>query len=191
MAGMVEIRWHGRGGQGAKTAAFLLAESLIEQGKYAQGFPDYGPERMGAPIRGYNRISDEPVRLHCDVKSPGIVIVLDPTLIGSGDITAGLKPDGTIIVNSPKSAQEMRQELEITEGAVYTIDATGIALDEIGRPIPNSPMIGALLKVTDLAEFESMAAIVAKKFEGKLSKELIDGNIRAMKRAYEEVRGEK
>jgi pyruvate ferredoxin oxidoreductase gamma subunit len=191
MAEMVEIRWHGRGGQGAKTAAFLLAESLIEQGKFAQGFPDYGPERMGAPIRGYNRISDEPVRLHCDVKSPGIVIVLDPTLIGSGDIAAGLKPDGTIIVNSPKSAEEMRKELKITKGAVYTIDATGIAMEEIGRPIPNSPMIGALLKVTDLAEFESMAAIVAKKFEGKLTKEVIDGNIKAMKRAYEEVRGEK
>jgi len=191
MAEMVEIRWHGRGGQGAKTAAFLLAESLIQQGKYAQGFPDYGPERMGAPIRGYNRISDQPVKLHCDVRSPGIVIVLDPTLIGSDDITAGLKPKGTILVNSNRTPEELREQLNLKEGRVYAVDATAIALDEIGRPIPNSPMIGALLKVTGLAEIDKMVSIVAKKFQGKMSEQVIEGNIRAMKRAFEEVRGEK
>jgi pyruvate ferredoxin oxidoreductase gamma subunit len=190
MAQTTEIRWHGRGGQGAKTAAFLLAESLIDQGKFAQGFPDYGPERMGAPIRGYNRISDVPVRLHCDVRTPGIVVVLDPTLLGSGDITSGLRPEGKVLVNSTETPEEIRKKLGLEGSSVYTVDATGIALKEIGRAIPNSPMIGALLKVTDLADIDSMASIVAKKFEGKFSDDLIKGNIKAMKRAYEEVRGE-
>ncbi|MFH1313349.1 MAG: 2-oxoacid:acceptor oxidoreductase family protein [Candidatus Eisenbacteria bacterium] len=191
MGALTEIRWHGRGGQGAKTASFLLAESLIDQGKFAQGFPDYGPERMGAPIRGYNRICDEPVSLHCDVAAPGIVIVLDPTLIGTDDITGGLLKDGTVLVNSPSGAEEIRKELGLEGGSVYTVDATGIALDEIGRPIPNLPMIGALLKVTGLADIDSMTSIVRKKFEGKFTKPIIDGNVRAMKRAYEEVRAEK
>lgn len=191
MTETLEIRWHGRGGQGAKTAVFLLAESLIEQGKYAQGFPDYGPERMGAPIRGYNRVSDGPVKLHCGVNEPAIVVVLDPTLIGAVDITAGLKPGGTVLVNSPEGPEEMRKTLNLKDGEVYTVDATGIALDEIGRPIPNSPMIGALLKVTKLADIDDMAAIIGKKFEGKLGDALVAGNKKAMKRAYEEVRGEK
>jgi pyruvate ferredoxin oxidoreductase gamma subunit len=191
MTEMLEIRWHGRGGQGAKTAVFLLAESLVEQGKFAQGFPDYGPERMGAPVRGYNRISDAPVTVHCGVTSPAIVVVLDPTLIGSDDITAGLKPGGRVLVNSTESPQAMRKALKLKDGEVYTVDATGIALGEIGRPIPNSPMIGALLKVTALADIERMASIVAKKFKGTLSDSIIEGNVKAMKRAYEEVKGEK
>lgn len=191
MAGITEIRWHGRGGQGAKTASFLLAESLIDQGKFAQGFPDYGPERMGAPIRGYNRISDEPVRLHCDVASPGIVVVLDPTLIGTDDITGGLLADGTVLVNSPRGADEIRRELGLQGGNVFTVNATGIALEEIGRPIPNLPMIGALLKITELADIDSMTSIVRKKFEGKFSKQIIEGNVKAMKRAYEEVKADK
>jgi pyruvate ferredoxin oxidoreductase gamma subunit len=191
MAEMIEVRWHGRGGQGAKTAAFLLAESLIRQGKFAQGFPDYGPERMGAPIRGYNRISDKPVRHHCDVKSPGIVVVLDPTLVGSDDLTAGLRPEGKVLVNTTMPPEAMRKELKLKDGRVFTVDATKIALDEIGKAIPNSPMIGALLKVTELADIDSMVSIIGKKFEGKFSKSIIDGNIRAMRRAYEEVKGEK
>jgi pyruvate ferredoxin oxidoreductase gamma subunit len=191
MSEMVEIRWHGRGGQGAKTAAFLLAESLIDQGKHAQGFPDYGPERMGAPIRGYNRISDYPVRSHCDVRSPGIVVVLDPTLIGTDDITSGLTDDGVVIINSPRSPEEMRQELKLQGRKVYTLDATGIALKEIGKPIPNLPMIGSLLKIKPLSEIDKMGRIVAKKFEGKFTQQVVDGNIRALRRGYEEIRGEK
>jgi pyruvate ferredoxin oxidoreductase gamma subunit len=191
MAETLDIRWHGRGGQGAKTAVFMLAESLVEQGKFAQGFPDYGPERMGAPIRGYNRISDKPIKLHCGVDEPEIVVVLDPTLISTAGITSGLKPGGTVLVNSPESPEEMRKTLGLKNGKVFTVDATGIALKEIGRPIPNSPMIGALLKVTGLANIDSMAAIIAKKFAGKLSDAVVEGNRKAMRRAYDEVRGEK
>jgi pyruvate ferredoxin oxidoreductase gamma subunit len=191
MAETLEIRWHGRGGQGAKTAVFLLAESLVEQGKFAQGFPDYGPERMGAPIRGYNRISDKPVKLHCGVNEPEIVVVLDPTLVGTADITSGLRSGGTVLVNSPDTPDVMRKTLGLDGGSVYTVDATGIALDEIGKPIPNSPMIGALLKVTALADIDDMAAIIGKKFEGRISEAAIEGNKKAMKRAYEELRGEK
>jgi pyruvate ferredoxin oxidoreductase gamma subunit len=191
MSEMLEIRWHGRGGQGGKTAVFMLAESLVEQGKYAQGFPDYGPERMGAPVRGYNRISDEPGTLHCGVNSPGIVVVLDDTLIAGGDVVSGLRPGGKVLVNSTESPKEIRKQLGLKDGDVYTVDATGIALDEIGRPIPNSPMIGALLKITDLAEIDKMARLVGKKFEGKLSAKAVEGNVKAMKRAYEEVKGDK
>jgi pyruvate ferredoxin oxidoreductase gamma subunit len=188
MGKTLEIRWHGRGGQGAKTGAFLLAESMIEQGKYAQGFPDYGPERMGAPIRGYNRISDDPIRVHSGVQSPDIVIVLDPTLIATGTITEGLKPESVLIVNSHESAEEVKKQLGVDGNRVFTVDATGIALTEMGRPIPNTPMIGALLKVTGLAELGKMSAILTKKFKGKLSEKMVEGNLKALKRAYEEVK---
>ena len=188
MGKTLEIRWHGRGGQGAKTGAFLLAESMIEQGKYAQGFPDYGPERMGAPIRGYNRISDEPIRVHSGVQTPDIVIVLDPTLIATGTLIDGIKPESVLIVNSHESPEKIKAELGADGNRVFTVDATGIALDEMGRPIPNTPMIGALLKVTDLAEIEKMSAILTKKFKGKLSDKMIAGNLKALRRAYEEVR---
>ncbi len=185
----LEIRWHGRGGQGAKTAAFLLAEAMIEQGKYAQGFPDYGPERMGAPIRGYNRISTEPIRLHCDIENPEIVIVLDPTLLRTENVAGGLVEGGKILINSPAGPEELKSDLDLGNGSVYTVDATRIALEEVGRPIPNLPMIGALLKVSNLADIESMTRIVSKKFEGKFNKQVVEGNLKAMKRAYQEVRG--
>lgn len=188
MGKTLEIRWHGRGGQGAKTGAFLLAESMIEQGKYAQGFPDYGPERMGAPIRGYNRISDDPIRVHSGVESPDIVVVLDATLIATGTITAGLKPESVVIVNSHESPEQIKKQLGVDGNNVFTVDATGIALAEIGRPIPNTPMIGALLKVTELAELGKMSAILTKKFKGKISDEMVEGNLRALKRAYQEVK---
>lgn len=188
MGKTLEIRWHGRGGQGAKTGAFLLAESMIEQGKYAQGFPDYGPERMGAPIRGYNRISDAPIRVHSGVQSPDIIIVLDATLIATGTITVGIKPESLVIVNSHESPEEVRKQLGVDGNRVFTVDATGIALAEMGRPIPNTPMIGALLKVTDLAKLDEMAAILTKKFKGKLSDDVLKGNLKALERAYEEVK---
>ena len=188
MGDTMEIRWHGRGGQGAKTGAFMLAESMIQQGKFAQGFPDYGPERMGAPIRGYNRISDEPIRVHSGVESPDMVVVLDPTLIATGSVTAGLKPESVLIVNSHEPPEKIKAELGVDGNRVFTVDATGIALTEMGRPIPNTPMIGALLKVSQLAEIDKMAAIFTKKFTGKLSDKMVAGNVAALKRAYEEVK---
>jgi pyruvate ferredoxin oxidoreductase gamma subunit len=188
MGKTTEIRWHGRGGQGAKTGSFLLAESMIDQGRFAQGFPDYGPERMGAPIRGYNRISDTPIRVHSGVQSPDVVVVLDSTLIAGGSTTAGIKPESVFIVNSHESPEEIRKQLGVDGNRVFTVDATGIALTEIGRPIPNTPMIGALLKITGLAEIGEMSTILTKKFKGKLSDEMIQGNLKALRRAYEEVK---
>jgi pyruvate ferredoxin oxidoreductase gamma subunit len=188
MGDTTKIRWHGRGGQGAKTGAFVLAESMIEQGKYAQGFPDYGPERMGAPIRAYNRISDAPVRVHSGVQAPDIVIVLDATLIATGTVTAGLKPDSVLIVNSHESPEKIRSDLGVESNKVFTVDATGIALADIGKPIPNTPMMGALLKVTEMAEIDKMSAILTKKFKSKLSDKMVKGNITALKRGYEEVK---
>ena len=188
MGKTLEIRWHGRGGQGAKTGAFLLAESMIQLGKHAQGFPDYGPERMGAPIRGYNRISDDPIRVHSGVQSPDIIVVLDATLIATGTVTSGLKPESILIVNSHESPEDVKKQLGVDGNRVFSVDATGIALTEIGRPIPNTPMIGALLKVTGLAELDKVSAILTKKFKGIMSEKMVAGNLKALKRAYEEVK---
>lgn len=188
MGDLVEIRWHARGGQGAKTASFLLAEALIEQGKFAQGFPDYGPERMGAPIRGYNRIADEPIRLHCDIEEPDIVVVLDPTLLDTENVVRGLVSGGRVLVNTNEAADAVRQKIGLKDGKLYVVDATKIALEETKRPIPNLPMIGALLRISNLSDLESMIAIVKKKFEGKLKESDIDANLRALRRGYEEVK---
>ncbi len=188
MKDLIEIRWHGRGGQGAKTAALLLAEAAVEEGKYGQGFPDYGPERMGAPIRSFNRISGKPIYLHCHVSEPDMVVVLDDSLLDTVDVTDGLDEDGVLLVNSTKSPSEIREKTKLKGGKLYTIDATGISMDELGRPIPNTPMIGALLKATDLLDIELLLSGVRHKFSGKFSDKIVQGNIRAIKRAYEEVK---
>jgi len=187
---LTEIRWHGRGGQGAKTAATLVAEVALQEGKYSQGFPEYGPERMGAPIRGYTRISDAPIRLHCPITAPDVVVILDPTLIGVEDLADGLKPDGAIIVNTPESPAAIRAKLGIRHGKVYTVDATHIAIEEIGRPIPNTPMIGALIRVSGFMTLETVFHDIEKKFLKKLGQRVVEGNIRAIKRAHEEVQSE-
>jgi len=187
MSQMMEIRWHGRGGQGAKTASLLLASAASMEGKYAQGFPDYGPERMGAPMRGFNRISDDPIRVHCAIYHPRIVVVLDDSLLGLVDVADGTPEDGTILVNSVKSAGEIRKLLGIQGRKIYVIDATGIAIDEIGRPIPNAPMLGALMKVSELLSIDTVLEQIRKKFSHGFRQEILDGNVRAIKRAYEEV----
>lgn len=189
MAKLTEIRWHGRGGQGAKTAALLFGEAVLGQGKYMQAFPEYGPERMGAPVQSYNRISDEPITLHCGVTSPEVVVVLDPTLIGTIDVTAGLPEDGTIIINTNEPASKFREMLKLKGQKLYTIDASKIALETIGRNIPNTPMMGALAKVTNLLDFQEMVEDTRKKLEKKFRSkpEVIEGNIKAIQRAYEEV----
>ena len=187
---LTEIRWHGRGGQGAKTAATMVAEAALEEGKHSQGFPEYGPERMGAPIRGYTRIADGPIRLHCPIIAPDVSVVLDPTLVGTEDVAEGLKDDGAIIINTPEAPAAMREKLGITHGKVYTLDATKIAIEEIGRPIPNAPMIGALIKISGAMKLETIFHDIEKKFLKKLGERGVQGNINAVKRAHEEVQGE-
>jgi len=187
---LTEIRWHGRGGQGAKTAATMVAEAALEEGKYSQGFPEYGPERMGAPIRGYTRISDGPIRLHCPITAPDVVVVLDPTLIATEELAEGLKEGGAVIVNAHESPAAIRKQLGIEHGKVYTVDATKIAIEEIGRPIPNTPMIGALIKVSGSMKLDTIFHDIEKKFLKKLGERGVRGNVNAVKRAYQEVQGE-
>ncbi|HHY18846.1 MAG TPA: pyruvate synthase [Firmicutes bacterium] len=194
MADILEIRWHGRGGQGAKTAALLMGESAAEAGKYVQAFPEYGPERMGAPVTAYNRISDNPIRLHCSVENPKYVIVLDPTFFGAVDFTSGIKDGGAILINTPESPAEWKEKLAITgkDIRIYTVDASKISKEEVGGNFPNTPMLGALIKVTGvLPEDEALDAIGSKlavKFRNK--PELVDRNLKAIKRSFEEVQSE-
>lgn len=193
MANMMEIRWHGRGGQGAKTAALLVGDAVLAQGKYMQAFPEYGPERMGAPVQSFNRISDEPITLHCHVTNPSVVVVLDPTLIGATDITAGLPDDGIIIINTDQSASSFREKLGIRNGQkVYTVDASKIARETIGRDIPNTPMLGALVGVTKMLDFDAMLEDTKHKLEKKFRSKpgIVEGNVKAIQRAAEEVRSD-
>ncbi|NQT87451.1 2-oxoacid:acceptor oxidoreductase family protein [bacterium] len=187
---LTEIRWHGRGGQGAKTASAMVAEAALQEGKYSQGFPEYGPERMGAPIRGYTRISDAPIRLHCPITEPQVVVVLDPSLLATESISSGLTEGGAIIVNTPLSPADIRAQAGIEGGKVYTVNATKIAIEEIGRPIPNTPMIGALIKVGGFMKLETIYYDIEKKFLKKLGEKGVRGNCEAVRRAYEEVQSE-
>jgi len=185
----LEIRWHGRGGQGAKTAALLFGEAAMSLGKYIQAFPEYGPERMGAPVASFNRISDEPITLHCGITNPSIVLVLDPTLMDSVDVAAGLPEDGKLIINTSLSPKEIRKKLAFKGGKVYTVDASKISKETIGREIPNTPMLGALIKVSAFLKIEEvikdLELKLKKKFSSKL--EIVAGNLSAVKRAYQEV----
>ena len=186
---MVEIRWHARGGQGAKTAAIFLAEAVLEKGKYGQGFPEYGPERRGAPVRGYTRIADEPIRRHCMIENPGIVIVLDPTLLDSpaAAVTAGTDKDTLFLINTTKTPTEIGQKLNVPGATIHTVDATGIALDTIGRAIPNMPMVGALLAVNDVMTVEELKAALVEQLGSKFSQAVIEGNLAAVERANKEL----
>lgn len=190
MAKMLEIRWHGRGGQGAKTAAFLLAEAAMEGGKYIQGFPEYGPERAGAPMKSFTRISDEPIHVHCGVTNPHIVIVIDPTLLRSVDVTEGLDEDGILLVNSSDEPAKIREMVGLKGGKVYTVDASKIAMETVGRDLPNTPMIGALIGATKIIEEKVIEEKIRKKFAKKLGEKGVEANIKAVKRAMAEVRGE-
>ncbi len=189
MKDIVEIRWHGRGGQGAKTASLLLADAAFNTGKYVQGFPEYGPERMGAPITAYNRISSERSTVHSNIYDPDYVVVVDETLLSSVEVTAGLKKDGAIVINSAKSPAELRPLLKGYEGKVCTIDAGKISEDELGRNFPNTPMLAAIVKVSGVVEekefIQDMEASFKHKFASK--PQVIEGNMRALKRSMEEV----
>jgi pyruvate ferredoxin oxidoreductase gamma subunit len=185
----VEIRWHGRGGQGTVTAAKVLADACLSGGRYVQAFPEYGPERAGAPLRAYNRISDRELRLHCPVLHPKIISIVDATLIDAINVTEGATDDAVFIVNTHGDPKSVREKLKATDRQkVYTVDATKIAIDCIGRPLPNSPMLGAISRVTGLVEMEGLLEDVRQSFGKKFSQKIIDGNIEAVKRGYEEVK---
>ena len=185
----IEIRWHGRGGQGAKTAALLLADVAFKTGKHVQGFPEYGPERMGAPITAYNRISADTIRVHSNIYDPDYVAVVDETLLHTVDVTAGLKENGAIIVNTAKSKEEIMPQLNGYKGRVVTVDARKISEAALGKYFPNSPMLAAVVKITGVMEekafLEDMRKSYAHKFASKPS--VIDGNMKALEIALKEV----
>ncbi len=183
-----EVRWHGRGGQGVVTASQLLARSALREGKYVQAFPEFGPERMGAPIKAYTRISDHQINIHSGVESPNIVVVLDPTLVGPVDIGEGLADDGLILVNSDKDVGSISNAAGLTGKKVLTIDASKIAFETIGRNIVNTSVMGALIKATGLVTIEALIKEIEESFGGKFNRKVIDSNIAAARRAYEELK---
>ena len=182
MTAGLEIRWHGRGGQGAKTAALLLADVAFKTGQYVQGFPEYGPERMGAPITAYNRISKNPIRVHSNIYTPDLVVVVDETLLHSVDVTAGLKKEGAIIINTPKSKDEVLSLLRGYEGRVYTVDARAISVETLGKNFPNSPMLAAAVAVSGIMSRDAFIAEMQSSYEHKFAKkpEVIEGNMKAL-----------
>ena len=190
MSNMIEIRWHGRGGQGAKTASLLLADAAFNTGKYIQGFPEYGPERMGAPITAYNRISDEPITIHSNIYYPDYVVVVDDTLLESVDVTSGLKEDGAILINTTKPADVLKKELKGYNGDVYTLDARKISLETLGRYFPNTPMLAGIVKVSGIMTDEELIEDMKGSFKHKFAKkpEVIDGNMKALEMALKEVK---
>lgn len=189
MDNTVEIRWHGRGGQGAKTAALLLADVAFKTGKYVQGFPEYGPERMGAPITAYNRISEEPVTIHSNIYYPDYVAVVDDSLLESIDVTHGLKEGGALIINTEKKKEEIMPFLRGFKGQVYTLDAKAISIKALGKNYPNSPMLAAVVAVSGVMPKKDFLREMQASFAHKFAKkpEVIDGNMRALELALSEV----
>lgn len=189
MEGLIEIRWHGRGGQGAKTASLLLADAAFNTGKYIQGFPEYGPERMGAPITAYNRISNNPITIHSNIYQPDYVVVVDDTLLESVDVTAGLKKTGAIVINTTKEAEEIKKHLKGYEGDIYTIDARKISIEALGKYFPNTPMLAAIVKVSKVMTDEELLNDMKGSFKHKFAKkpEVIEGNMKALEMALNSV----
>ena len=189
MSNMIEIRWHGRGGQGAKTASLLLADAAFNTGKYIQGFPEYGPERMGAPITAYNRISDDPITVHSNIYYPDFVVVVDDSLLESVDVTAGLKKEGAIVINTTKNDEELKSLLKGYEGNVYKIDARKVSMETLGKYFPNTPMLAAIVKVSKVMSDEAFLEDMIGSFKHKFAKkpEVIDGNMKALEMALKEV----
>ena len=190
MSNLIEIRWHGRGGQGAKTASLLLADAAFNTGKYIQGFPEYGPERMGAPITAYNRISDEPITIHSNIYEPDFVVVVDDTLLESVNVTAGLKETGAIVINTTKPADYLKSALKGYSGAIYTIDARKVSMDTLGKYFPNTPMLAAIVKVSGIMSDEDFIKDMEGSFKHKFAKkpEVIEGNMKAIELALQEVK---
>jgi len=187
MAEITEIRWHGRGGQGAVMAAKILAEAALSEGRHIQAFPEYGAERRGAPVKSFTRISEEPIYIHSPIHTPSAVAVLDSTLLDAVDVTEGLPEDGILVVNTVESPADVRKKLNLKGRKIFTLDATQISIDCIGKPIPNTPMIGAVMRAADILPLDSLIGGFRKKFSDKFRPEVIEGNIKAIRRAYEEV----
>jgi len=190
MKDTIEIRWHGRGGQGAVTAANIVADSAVYDGKYVQAFPEFGAERAGAPVRSFNRISSSPIYLHSQIEVPDVVIVLDPTLLEAVNVCEGLSEKGILLVNTVDSPKEIRQRCGFTKGKVYTVPATDISLRELKRNIPNTPMIAALVSITGILKLDTVIENFKKKYAAKFRPEIIEANIKAMKAAAAEVKAE-
>lgn len=183
---LIEIRWHGRGGQGIVTVSRLLAQAALLDGKYVQAFPEFGPERRGAPVTGYTRISDEPILIHSQIYNPDIVVIVDPTIIGAVDVTKGLQPKGIIVAHWNKGPSDLKKTLGVTNISVYVVDAMKIALEVLGRPIYNTAMLGALLRAAPLTKMESLFKVISERFPGAVGEK----NVEVIRRAYEEVVGE-
>ncbi len=182
MAHLLEIRFHGRGGQGAWTASQILALAALKEGKYVQSFPTFGPERMGAPIEAYTRISDEPINLHCGIYNPDVIVVLDPTLLGS-QVLRGMKPSSILVVNSKDKPKEIREKLKVTDGKIWSIDATSLAVRILGRGITNTAMVGAAVRATQIVSLQSVLDVIKETFE----ESIVEKNVELIKKAYEEV----
>lgn len=190
MKNLVEIRWHGRGGQGAKTASLLLADAAFNTGKYIQGFPEYGPERMGAPITAYNRISNSPIVIHSNIYEPDYVVVVDDTLIETVDVTAGLKETGAIVINTVKDADYLKKALKGYKAGIYCIDARKVSEEALGRYFPNTPMLAAIVKVANIMDENNFLNDMKGSFKHKFAKkpEVIEGNMKALEMALNEVK---
>ena len=189
MNDLIEIRWHGRGGQGAKTASLLLADAAFNTGKYIQGFPEYGPERMGAPITAYNRISTKPITIHSNIYEPDYVVVVDDTLLEAVDVTAGLKETGAIVINTTKDGEEIKKQLKGYKGEIYTIDAKKISIEALGKYFPNTPMLAAIVKVSKIMTDKDFLNDMQGSFKHKFAKkpEVIEGNMKALEMALKSV----
>ena len=189
MNGLTEIRWHGRGGQGAKTAALLLADVAFSIGKHVQGFPEYGPERMGAPITAFDRISDTDIRVHSNIYDPDFVVVVDDTLLHSVDVTKGLKKEGAILINTEKDKEEILPLLKGYEGEVHVINARKVCMETLGKYFPNTPMLAAIVKISKVMEKEVFLKEMESSLKHKFAKkpEVLEGNMRALQLAFEEV----
>ena len=191
MENLVEIRWHGRGGQGAKTASLLLADAAFNTGKYIQGFPEYGPERMGAPITAYNRISNSPIVIHSNIYEPDYVVVVDDSLIGAVDVTSGLKDNGAIVINTNEDIDSLRKKLNGFSGKIYTIDASKISLECLKANFPNTAMLAAVVNITKIMSKEELVDNMKDAFSHKFAKkpEVIEPNMEALLRGYDEIKG--
>jgi 2-oxoacid:acceptor oxidoreductase gamma subunit (pyruvate/2-ketoisovalerate family) len=184
---MVEFRWHGRGGQGAWTASELLARTALDEGKYIQSFPEFGPERMGAPVAAFTRISTKPIRLHCAVYDPDVVVVLDNTLLKTVPVTAGLnRDDDCLIINSNEEPAILKENLRVTKGRVWTVPATEIALKILGAPITNTAMLGGVAKATGIVTLEG----IHKTLQGRFRPDLAEKNYSVIQEAFKEAKKE-